>query len=129
MASKETKTARSLAAVVAIALVQARVLVDHEPLGLKVGHIAEGTQSQIDSLHVGGIVDPHPDAVAYALGEGARVVSLPGAEAAAAAAQAQVPAPDGAAAPDAGADVAAASTASTDSAEGAAAAQGAAPAA
>lgn len=81
--------AATLAAAVAASLVSARVLVDYEPLGLKVGHIVEGTQSQIDALVAGDIADAHPDAVAYAIGAGGVVVKL---AAVAAAASAEAPA-------------------------------------
>lgn len=116
MASSKTAGARaSVAAAVALSLVAARVLVDHEPLGLKVGHIVEGTQAQIDSLVGGGIADAHPDAVAYAAAQGSVVVQLEVAEAAApAAADAGAPVPAEGAAAETPADAPAADAAAQD---------------
>lgn len=111
--------AAALTAAVArdVSVVSARVLVDHEPLGLKVGGIVKGTQAQIDALVAGGIADAHPEAVAYAAGSGGVVMPLV-TEAAAAPVDEQLEAAaavDAAASADA-ADAAAAAGAATDAA-------------
>lgn len=62
---------------------RARVLVDIESFGLKVGHIFEAEKSVIEGLLSSGEVDTHPDAVAYAESQGAEVRTQPTAEPAA----------------------------------------------
>lgn len=57
-------------------LVRARVLVDVPAHGLKAGQVAEAAQAVIDGLVAAGEVDPNPDAVAYALDVGGKVVTL-----------------------------------------------------
>jgi hypothetical protein len=56
--------------------VRARVLVDVPAYGLKCGDVAEGSQASIDALAAAGAVDPHEDAVAYAVGARGAVVSV-----------------------------------------------------
>lgn len=72
---------------------QARVLVDNPSLGILCNQIVEGPGDVIAAMAAAGAVDPHPDAVAYAAGQGARVVTLDdpagAAEFAAAAAESQ----------------------------------------
>lgn len=65
------------------ATVRARVLSDFDTYGLKAGQIFEGEKSVTDELAALGVVDVHPDAVAYAESEGAEVVTQPTAEPAA----------------------------------------------
>lgn len=60
------------------AVVRARVLVDGA--GLHIGQVVEAAEAQIKALEAGGVVDAHPDAVAYALSEDAQVVPLPSVE-------------------------------------------------
>lgn len=62
--------------------IRARVLVDIESFGLKVGQIFEAEKSVIEGLFTSGEVDHHPDAVAYAESVGAEVKTQPTAEAA-----------------------------------------------
>ncbi len=56
---------------------RARVLIDIESFGLKVGQIFEAEKSVIEGLFSSGEIDTHPDAVAYAESVGAEVVTQP----------------------------------------------------
>lgn len=55
---------------------RARVLADHAGLGIKCGQLIEGPEGIVKSLAAAGVVDNHADAVEYASGKGATVVSL-----------------------------------------------------
>lgn len=57
-------------------LLCARVLLDHSALGLYIDQIVEGPEDVITAMNAAGAVDAHPDAVAYAAGQGAPVVTL-----------------------------------------------------
>lgn len=57
-------------------LLQARVLLDHASLGLRVDQIVEGPENVITAMTAAGAVDAHPNAVAHAAGQGAAVVTL-----------------------------------------------------
>jgi hypothetical protein len=57
--------------------VRAVVLYANESFTLKVGQVFEAEKSVIDSFAANGDVDPHPDAVEYALSVGAEVVTQP----------------------------------------------------
>lgn len=59
---------------------RARVLVDLESFGLKVGQIFEAEKAVIEAMFSNGDVDTHPDAVAYAESVGAEVVTQPTAD-------------------------------------------------
>jgi hypothetical protein len=61
------------------ATARARVLTDFDTYGLKVGQIFEGEKSVVDELVALGAADANPEAVAYAEGEGAEVVTQPSA--------------------------------------------------
>lgn len=54
----------------------ARVLSNIESLGLLCGHLLESAEEHIAALAAAGLVDPHPDAVAYAKAQKAKVVRL-----------------------------------------------------
>lgn len=54
---------------------RARALMDLQPYAVKSGHVLEAPHQLINALAESGDVDPHPDAVAYALGNGFTVVS------------------------------------------------------
>jgi hypothetical protein len=73
---KDVKTQAALAAAVALVFASARVLVDHAPLGLRCEDLVEGPEGLIKSLEQGGVVDAHPDAVVYAMSQGAHLVRL-----------------------------------------------------
>jgi len=55
---------------------RARALMDLQPYGVKSGHVLEASHQLINNLAESGDVDPHPDAVAYALENGFTVVSF-----------------------------------------------------
>lgn len=59
-----------------IALVRARVLVGNAAYGLVVGQVVEADPVTIAGLEAIGDVDPHQDAVAYALSQGGDVVTI-----------------------------------------------------
>lgn len=73
-------------------LVKARVISDAPHLALAIGMIALAPAPIIESLAKALVVDPHPDAVKYAEGEGCPVVKLqtPDQAAAAAALEARI---------------------------------------
>jgi hypothetical protein len=56
---------------------RARVLSDFDTYGIKAGQIFEGEKSVMDDLTALGVVDPHPDALAYAESVDAEVVTQP----------------------------------------------------
>lgn len=53
---------------------RARALMDLQHYAVKCGHVLEAPHQLINALAEGGEVDPHPDAVAYALDNGFSVV-------------------------------------------------------
>lgn len=53
---------------------RARALMDLLPYAVKCGQVLEAPHQLINALADGGEVDPHPDAVAYALENGFDVV-------------------------------------------------------
>lgn len=55
-------------------LLLARVLMTVAAHGIAAGELLEATESTIQGLAADGAVDPHPDAVAYAMAQGAPVV-------------------------------------------------------
>lgn len=66
---------------------RARVLSDIDGLGVKAGQIYEAEKAIIDALNEQGLVDAHPEALAYAESVGAEVVQQPTDEPAAPAAE------------------------------------------
>lgn len=54
----------------------ARVLVAISSLGVLSGDLLKAPDDTLQALADGGLVDPHPDAVAYAKDSGARVVEV-----------------------------------------------------
>lgn len=53
---------------------RARALMDLQPYAVKCGQVLEAPHQLINALAESGDVDPHPDAVAYAIAAGAFVV-------------------------------------------------------
>lgn len=56
--------------------VRARVLAGSEGYGLQAGQVVEGAEAVVSALAAAGLVDPHPEAVAYAVSQGAAVLRL-----------------------------------------------------
>lgn len=55
---------------------RARALMDLQPYAVKSGQVLEAPHQLINALAEGGEVDPHPDAVAYALAQGLPIVAF-----------------------------------------------------
>jgi hypothetical protein len=77
-----------------MANILARVLTHVPGLGVLCNQLLHGPEATIKALADSGMVDPHPDAVAYAKADGAKVVKLADPQAASelAAAMAEQPA-------------------------------------
>jgi hypothetical protein len=83
--------ARRFSLEIYMAKILARALTHITALGVACGHLIEGPDDLIKGLGEAGLVDPHPDAVAYGKSQGVPVVKLADPQAAAELAEAMKP--------------------------------------